>query len=403
MFVRVLDQRFFMTNHFAPTPKPLQPKIVRVLLVDNSPMALSLERKMLATSPHIEVVGTAANGREGLQLLPELRADVVCTDDQMPVMNGLELVRQIMATTPCPILIVSSRARDDVSRGELLPLLAAGALDVFPKPTATQNFEETARAFVEKIRVLAGVYVFSRRSEPMTIPAMTTSAATTSAVTTPRAALPNIEYSMSNNKTKATFQSADKKGEMLSLSGVRVVAIGASTGGPQVLQTILRQLPVDFPCPVLCVQHISAGFLSGLVEWLDASCRLRVKIMEEGETARAGTVYFPRESRHMTMDARGVLSSSGAPTVDGHRPSVTALFRSLAQNDGKTVLAILLTGMGEDGARGLQEVYESGGKTIAQNEASSVVFGMPRKAIEAGAAQHVLSDVEIAQFLARKI
>lgn len=368
---------------------------IRVLLVDDSALALTLQKRMLAISPRVEVVGTAPNGREALRLLAELKPDVVCTDYEMPIMNGLELVQNIMATLPCPILVVSSLAKTDeesVSRNELMPLLAAGALDVFPKPNALHDFEPTARAFAEKIHILAGVFVFSRRA------AQTFNES-------------NIEYSMSRNAmprnamtrkttiapSKAQQPAPQKRCE----DQIKIVGIGASTGGPQVLQQIFSLLPANFPFPILCVQHISAGFLSGLIEWLDGASRLRAKMMSEGEIARAGTIYFPIEGRHMSIDAQGRLNSSCAPPVDGHRPSVTALFESLAQSYGKNVLAILLTGMGEDGARGLKTIVENGGKTIAQDEASSVVFGMPRKAIELGAAQKVLSTEEIIETLRR--
>lgn len=351
---------------------------IRVLLVDDSPLALALQQKMLATAPDIAVAGTASHGREALRMLPELRPHIVCTDFHMPVMDGLQLVQEIMATAPLPILVVSSLSQPD-DRRTLLPLVAAGALDVFHKPDATQSFEETARALVAKIRVLAGVYVFSRR----VFPALE------------KRKIASIEYSM----LETPRESSTKTPETGSSNGVRVVGVGASTGGPQVLHEIFSQLPADFPLPILCVQHISAGFSQGLIEWLSGAARVRVKAMQEGEIARPGTVYFPIEGRHMTLDAQMRLLSSDAPFVDGHRPSVTSLFSSLAKNHGASVLAILLTGMGNDGARGLLEIAQAGGRTIAQDEASSVVFGMPRQAIALGAAQRVLSIGEIARAL----
>ena len=392
---------------------------IRVLLIDDSPLALALQQKMLATAPDIIVVGTASNGREALQLLPELQPCVVCTDFQMPVMNGLQVVQEIMATSPLPILVISSLSQPDDHRA-LLPLLAAGALDVFHKPDATQDFAQTAHAFVEKIRVLSGVFVFARHApqtsaqsakpNAATPNAATPSAATPSAATF-KAATSNIEYSKAPAKAKAAGESSfssglsrkekthQPDGDKISSPGLRVVGVGASTGGPQVLREIFSQLPPGFPHPILCVQHISAGFQQGLVEWLNDASRLHIKAMSEGEIARGGTIYFPIEGRHMTLDAQGQLISTGAPPVDGHRPSVTALFSSLAQHCGKDALAILLTGMGEDGARGLLEVSRAGGQTIAQNEASCVVFGMPAQAIAQGAAQRVLPIDEIARAL----
>jgi two-component system chemotaxis response regulator CheB len=169
-----------------------------------------------------------------------------------------------------------------------------------------------------------------------------------------------------------------------------VVAIGASTGGPQALQTVLKCLPGDFPVPILCVQHIGMGFLDGLVGWLGAGCRLRVKVVEPAEEPRPGTVYFPQEGTHLVLDAAKRLITSLEAPVAQHRPSVTTTFRSVAARFGKTALAVLLTGMGADGAHGMLDVRRAGGVTIAQDETTCMVFGMPRQAIELGAAQHVL-------------
>jgi len=342
-------------------------KPIRVFLVDDSPLALVILKRMLATSPDIEVVGTARNGREALAMFESTRPEVICTDYHMPDMDGLALIQQTMVDFPRPILVISSTI-DPAAREKAFPLLAAGAVDVFPKPSAESPFEQTAQMLVHKIKILAGVIVISRR------PAL---ARATPAAPTPQANRPPSSRS------------------------VRIVAIGASTGGPQALQTILSALPANLPCPILCVQHISAGFLQGLVTWLDGQCRLRVKIAEAGELAVPGTVYFPEEGTHLEINRHGVLTPSTAPPVDGHRPSATATFRSVARSYGSQCLAVLLTGMGSDGADGLMAVSQSSGLTIAQDEQSCVVFGMPKKAIELGAAQHVLPTDEIAQFLVR--
>ncbi len=412
-FVYVLDEFSGSVsstgNHFM----PFSSMPIRVLLVDNSPMALALQQKMLASAPNIEVVATAANGQEALRLLPEMKPHVVCTDFQMPVMSGLELVQNIMVTAPCPVLIVSSLVQTS-EHDKLLPLLAAGAIDVFLKPTPMQDFESTARAFTEKIRVLAGVFVFARRvaAAPNATPTVSPTASVDPVSTPQRNSVPPtksppFEYSKAistpptSTPPTSTSLVNDWASSAKTADAIKIVGIGSSTGGPQVLQQIFSQLPANFPHPILCVQHISAGFLAGLVDWLDASSRVRVKVMKEGEIARGGTVYFPVEGCHMTIDADGRLRSSSAALQDGHRPSATTLFNSLAQSYGETVLAILLTGMGEDGARGLYQVFEAGGQTIAQNETSCVVFGMPRKAIELGAAQQILSPDEIVKVLQR--
>jgi two-component system chemotaxis response regulator CheB len=160
-------------------------------------------------------------------------------------------------------------------------------------------------------------------------------------------------------------------------------------------------LPSNYPVPILCVQHISKGFLGGLVDWLNSQCRLTVQIAVAGTVAQPGHVYFPPEDTHLSIDARGRLSTSTLPSVDGHRPSATALFDAVAKAYGGHAMGVLLTGMGGDGATGLQSIFKAGGVTIAQNETSCVVFGMPRMAIELGAAQYMLTPEEIAQALLR--
>ena len=341
-------------------------KPIRVFLVDDSPLALVMLKRMLATSPEIEIVGTARNGREALACFERTRPEVICTDYHMPDMDGLELIEQTMAEFPRPILVISSIIHPD-EREKAFPLLAAGAVDVFPKPTADTPFELAARSLVHKIKILSGVMVISRR----------------------------------HAKHEKAASTATPVARPKSSRSPSIVAIGASTGGPQVLQAILSKLPSDFPCPILCVQHISAGFLQGLVTWLDGQCPLRVKIAEADELAAAGTIYFAPGQYHLEINRHGRLLLSNAPAVDGHRPSVTMTFQSVARTYGSQALSVLLTGMGSDGATGLLDVSKAGGLTIAQNEESCIVFGMPNRAIELGAAQHVLPADEIAQSLIR--
>lgn len=183
---------------------------------------------------------------------------------------------------------------------------------------------------------------------------------------------------------------------------VRLVAIGASTGGPQTLHALFAHLPL-LPCPILCVQHISAGFLQGLVDWLGGAGRARVKIAEHGEMAVPGTIYFPPEGAHLEIDARSRLTHSTAPPVGGHQPAITVTFESVARAYGHHSIGVLLTGMGSDGAQGMEKMMLAGSATIAQDEASSVVFGMPKQAIARGAAHWVLPGEQIADKIARLV
>ena len=335
-------------------------KKITVLLVDDSALALAALSRMLAAAEDIEVAGTARNGLEALRLIPSLDPMVVCTDLHMPVMDGMQLTRNIMSQYPRPILVVSVSASN--GRGNAFQVLQAGALDVFRKPRSGGEGEYTqgARELAAKIRILAGVHVFRKPPPP---------------------AAPRIHAA-------APARSS------------RIVAIGASTGGPQALYAILTRLPPEYPYPLVCVQHISAGFMAGLVDWLASMCAIRVRIAGDGEAPEPGTVYFPRDGAHLTVDQAGVFRYVEQPPRDGHIPSITVTFDSLAERFGERIVAVLLTGMGGDGVEGMLAVARAGGVTIAQDEESSLIFGMPKRAIEAKAAQMVLSLEEIAARIA---
>lgn len=338
---------------------------IRVLLVDDSVMALTVLRKLLASSPEILVVGTAHNGQEALALIPRLRPAVICTDYIMPVMDGLELTRQIMTRFPTPVLVISSVVTEKDTPAAF-KLLEAGALDVFPKPGALAGavYSRLAEELTQKIRILAGVTVFARHG-----------------VT-------------SQPASSAHFSQLPR--EPASPKRINVVAIGASTGGPQALKEVLQHLPANLPVPVLCVQHISDGFLQGLVDWLATCTSLRVKVAAPGELPLPGVVYFPPDRTHLEVAWNGSLSLTSNRPVGGHCPSVDVLFKSVAEHFGQNAVGVLLTGMGNDGAAGLLTIAKAGGETVAQNEASCVVFGMPRVAIDLGAAKYVLPVEAIA-------
>lgn len=325
---------------------------------------------MLSRSPDILVVGTARHGREALDLIPRIQPNVICTDLHMPQMNGLELTQQVMANHPCPILVISISSVGPDST-TVFQLLEAGAIDMFPKPRGGPgfDFETTAQELISKIKIVAGVYVFRRRLHP------------------PQAMVP------------PPSDVPQSKGH----GPVRLVAIGASTGGPQALQTILSQLPSSFPVPIFCVQHIGGGFLQGLVDWLQPQTALRVMIAKPGEYPAVGSVYFAPEGAHLEMDAQGRLGTTQAPPLEGHRPSVSVTLRSVARYYGRAAIGVLLTGMGRDGAEGMRVLAEAGGFTIAEDEDSCVVFGMPRQAIELGAVRGVLPLSEIASMLLGKV
>lgn len=343
---------------------------VRVLLVEDSPVSLVVLQRMISSSPDIEIVGTARNGIEALGLIPNLQPAVICTDFYMPGMDGLEFTKEVMAKYPRPILIISASVQPDDTHN-IFQLLEAGAVDVFPKPGSgsTADYELVKQDLISKIKVLAGVTVFTKHRPVVVKP-------------TPLKVEPNT---------------------LTSNAAIRAIAIGASTGGPQALQTILTQLPANFPVPILCVQHISEGFLQGLVNWLRSECRLGIKIAHAGEPPQPGMVYFAPEGYHLELDTQGRFVCSASPLVDGHRPSVTVTLSSAAKFYKTTVLGVLLTGMGRDGAAGMQAIAQAGGSTIAQDERSCVVFGMPKEAIALGAVQLVLPVQDIASAILRKV
>ncbi|MDP2795130.1 MAG: chemotaxis-specific protein-glutamate methyltransferase CheB [Sulfurisoma sp.] len=342
--------------------------MIRVLLVDDSPIALHILQRLLSRSPDIQVVGTAADGREALDLLPALNPDVICTDLHMPVMDGLELTRAVMASQPRPILVVSVSV--EPGSVNVFRLLEAGAVEVYPKPRAIleADQEKLARELASKIRIVAGVLVFRRKEAAMPAPAP------------PLPPQPSLS--------------------LPSHAPVRIVAIGASTGGPLALREILSRLPAGFQAPVVCVQHIGEGFLSEMVAWLAEVSPLPVKKAAQGETPQAGVVYFTPGDVHLEFDDDGRFALTQAPPCDGYRPSATVTLRAAARCFGAGAVGVLLTGMGRDGAEGMADIAAAGGVTLAQDEASSVVYGMPRAAVELGAARHVLPLEQIAPALA---
>jgi len=342
---------------------------IRVLIAEDSPIALTILKRILTSAPDIEIVGTAQTGIDALALIPQQQPDVLCTDFFMPKMNGLELTAHVMEQYPLPILVISASVQEEDTH-RIFQLLEAGAVDILPKPEAGLDADnlKLKQALIDKVRVLAGVRVFRKkrlRSRLSSLPQPFTQ----SALPTPSRCNPKI------------------------------IAVGASTGGPIALQTLFNPLPADFPLPIVCVQHISLGFLQGLIDWLSATCQLSIQIASEGERPKPGWIYFPPERQHLELDHRGRFIHSISPPVDGHRPSVTATFASIAKFYGRKSAGVLLTGMGRDGAEGMQAIAEAGGLTIAQDEATSVVFGMPKEAIALGAAHHVLPIQDIAPSL----
>lgn len=343
--------------------------MIGVLIVDDSVLAIAILKRMLSLSADISVVGVAENGRDALSLIPKVRPDVICTDLHMPVMDGLEFTREVMSRHPLPILLVSISGRDDSLSA--FKVLEAGAVDIFPKPAADPllDHEKVARQLIGKIRILSGVHVFRR------------------------------PYVGSDSGRKMSGSTESETTPQVPTSDVRIIVIGASTGGPDALRAICSQMTRDFPVPVVCIQHIAEGFSSGLLEWLSSQCAAKVKRASPGERPAAGVIYFPEDGKHLLIGEDGCFVHSAEAPLDGHKPSITVTMASLARGYGNGVLGILLTGMGRDGAEGMRAISRAGGITIAQDEKSCVVFGMPRQAIELNAARYVLPLENIARII----
>ncbi|EKD83851.1 MAG: hypothetical protein ACD_39C00407G0002 [uncultured bacterium] len=346
--------------------------MIKVLIVEDSLVAQELLIHILTSDSEIRVVGVAHNGEEAIEAVRLLKPNVITMDIHMPGIDGFEATRQIMATQPTPIVVVSNSLVTGEA-AQVFKAMEVGALAVFHRPPGVTHpdHKKAAKDLLQTVKLMSEIKVVRRLSHLQKKPLDTLA------------------------PVRSTIQNAK------SLPEVRLVAIGASTGGPIALQKILCGLPKDFSLPVLIVQHIASGFVNGFVEWLAASCSLPVKIAEHGHVVLPGHVYVAPDNFHMGIDRGLRIDLRASPPENGIRPSVSYLFRSVAEILGAKAVGILLTGMGRDGAQELRLMKDNGAITIAQNAESSVVFGMPGEAIKIDAATSVLSPAEIAEMLSR--
>ncbi len=351
-------------------------KTLRVLVTEDSVVARALLVSIINRDPDLEVVGEARDGGQAVKMAAELEPDVITMDVHMPKMDGLEATRRIMAETPKPIVVISAIDPKDVKMS--FEALQSGALVVLAKPSGptAPDFDERASQIVSTVKTMAGVRVVKRRprlTRPQ--PASVPTAAAGAAPATPQAA-------------PAGASTARRR--------IELVAIGSSTGGPDALGKIIGALPGKAPVPILIVQHITVGFHQGLVDWLNNITPLSVMLGEEGHMPMPGEVILAPGEHHMSVDARKRLTLTEELPVRGHRPSATHLFRSVARVYGAHAMGVILTGMGDDGADGLVDLRRAGGWVIGQDEATCVVYGMPREAAARGAVSEVLPLPEIA-------
>lgn len=334
--------------------------MLRILIVEDSTVVAMLLKAILQKEPDMEVVGHARNGREGIQMAHDLKPNVITMDIRMPVMDGFEATRTIMADNPVPIVVISSSVDNEELR-ITFRAIEEGALAVMEKPRgfAHPDFETMRRDLVDTVRAMAGVRLFRRRK-----------------IKVPKEI--DIYETAIHQRTKA----------------YELLAIGCSTGGPQVLHQIFSLLPIGFPVPVVVTQHISKGFTAGLTAWLAGNTLLNVKLAEHGEKLTAGTIYFAPDDQHLLVirnsSGLAVLLNQDAP-CNGFRPSVNSMFKSAASTCQQRAIGLLLTGMGSDGADGMLALHRAGSHTLVQDETSAVVYGMPGAAIALDAVDQVVA------------
>ena len=339
---------------------------LRVLVVDDSKTIRNLLTKILNSDSSVEVVGAADRPSEALRLIESLKPDVVTLDLHMPEMNGLEFLRKFLPSHPIPTVMVSAVSLEEGS--EVLQCLEAGAVDYIQKPSATE-ISEISPQLIEKVKMAAGVKV-----KISTLPGQ---------AVRPHRRRNSVSGSMEREQ---------------------LLVIGSSTGGTEALRKILIELPEQIP-PTLIVQHIPAMFSKAFAERMNDLCPFRVKEAEDGDEIRPDHVFIAPGGKQMKIrkraDGKRFIVINDAPPMNRHKPSVDYLFHSVAETEGGHCVGVILTGMGNDGAAGLKRLRDAGARTIAQDEKTCVVFGMPREAILLGAAQEILPLQDIPSCLVR--
>ncbi|MEP0822515.1 MAG: chemotaxis-specific protein-glutamate methyltransferase CheB [Ignavibacterium sp.] len=341
--------------------------MINVLIVEDSPVVREFLIHILSVDPEISIVGVAHNGEEAIEAVQSKKPHVITMDIHMPKLNGFDATRRIMETNPVPIVIVSgSSTAEEIAT--TFRALESGALAVVRRPAGLSHpdHEASARELIQTVKLMSEVKVVRRwRARP---------------------------------KVEAAVEPPAQK-SLKPEGAITLVAIGASTGGPLALQTILSDLPADFPVPIVVVQHMAQGFIHGFAEWLGESTSLPVHVASHGEALVPGHVYLAPDGHHMLVTKDFRVSLRSDEPENGLRPSVAALFRSVAEACRAQAVGILLTGMGVDGAAELKRLKDVGAVTFAQDKESSVVFGMPGEAIRIGGATHTLSPEKISAAL----
>lgn len=354
---------------------------IRVLIVDDSAIVREIITERLSRDPRIEVVGSAMDPYVARDKLEKLEVDVITLDIEMPRMDGLTFLRHLMKQLPIPVIIVSSLTKGENKAA--LQALELGAVDVVPKPGGPFSVEEVIPYLTE--RIIAASKIDMSKLKTIT---------------------QNVAHIQGKKKPSLAEKKAQKASYLSTIKTTNtLIAIGASTGGTLALEALLKDWEPHFP-PTLVVIHMPERFTKNFAARLDSLCETHVKEAEHGERLKAGTIYIAPGNYHMLLKTQGTEKSikiTAGPKVCNQRPAVDPLFESIANNVGQNCIALLLTGMGRDGAKGLLALKEKGAYTIAQDEQSSIVWGMPKEAIELGAAEIVLPLSEMASHVKKKL
>jgi two-component system chemotaxis response regulator CheB len=346
---------------------------IRVMIVEDSLAVMELLKAIIGSDPRLEVAAAVDSGEEALEILHRAEPDVISLDIRLPGINGFEVTQEVMRRRPTPIVVVSASVEAEDLKISM-NALRAGALAVVEKPEGVthEDFETIAQHLCTQLVIMSEVKVVKQRIQrKIDLPA---------------------------GRKNGHVEAAGLFRPVQAMPGggnFKVLGLCASTGGPNALMEILGKLPRDFPLPVLVVQHITQSFLDGFVSWLGSLCELPVVMVEHKETMRPGKIYVASPDRHLLVEMTAARSYPGPPVCQ-QRPSATVLFQSMAEHYRQNALGVLLTGMGEDGAEGLKAIKDAGGYTIAEDQTTAVVYGMPGTAVRIGAACESLPLPQIA-------
>jgi len=343
--------------------------MIKTVIVDDSEMVREVIRDFLEEDGNFNIIGEASDGEEGVEKILALNPDLVTSDIEMPKMNGLEMIEKVMSTHPVPIVVITSH---DTAKTAYAATVS-GALEFYPKDIFLKNISpEIKQNIYDTLKRISGVKARSNSlflqdfySRPLNLPAQ------------------------DGHKAPGTFHAFDAS----LLQKTDMVVLASSTGGPKALSKFFSLMPADFPLPIAIVQHNSSGFDASFAQWLDTFTQLNVKLAEEGEIPAAGNVYIAKTDNHLELRKNAdsyIFCYNDNEPEQNQKPAADVLFRTAAETCGKSLVSVVLTGMGADGASGTQKVKESGGITIAQDEETSLIYGMPKAAFETGCVDKVL-------------